>query len=428
MSRSARGILAWETTLDPDAHARLREIGHADLLIGIPSYRNGRTIAEVLRAIAEGIALYFPNKRVVLMNADGGSSDNTLRCVGDVQVTANVEKLVTTYVGPLGKGTAIRAIFEAADALEVPACVVFEARAPGITPEWLPNLARPVLEGSSELAVACYQRNAYAASLTDNLVYPFLRMFFTTDLREPLPSEFCISSSLAGELAGRDFWETDITCFGVNVGLTMQALIESRRVAQVALGYRGEGGGEPGMPLDMRFLHTVSTLFRLLTNEWRTWQKGMMNRPVHTVGAHSSDPLLPAPECFDALWDAFQEGRRHYRRELRQALCEQTLAAVQKLFEQPREAFCFPDELWAQIIVEFAVIYNKGEGDPDKITEALLPLFYGRTAAHIRNTARLTWSQRERDVQKLAELFVSARPRLIDYWNSFEVWIDSEDY
>jgi hypothetical protein len=36
----------------PELKARLDQIGHADLIVGIPSYNNGRTIGQVVRAVS----------------------------------------------------------------------------------------------------------------------------------------------------------------------------------------------------------------------------------------------------------------------------------------------------------------------------------------------------------------------------------------
>jgi hypothetical protein len=54
---------------------QLKEIKEADILIGIPSYNNARTIGHVVRAVMAGLAKYFPKARAVLVNSDGGSTD-----------------------------------------------------------------------------------------------------------------------------------------------------------------------------------------------------------------------------------------------------------------------------------------------------------------------------------------------------------------
>ena len=47
--------------------------------MGIPSYNNARTIGHVVRAAAAGLAKYFPDRRSVIVNSDGGSKDGTPR-------------------------------------------------------------------------------------------------------------------------------------------------------------------------------------------------------------------------------------------------------------------------------------------------------------------------------------------------------------
>jgi hypothetical protein len=416
-----RGILMYETTLGDDAWARIHEIGSADILIGIPSHRNGRTIGEVVRAVAEGIATYFPRQRVVVMNADGGSSDNTTRHVLETPMPENVEKLVTVYVGTMGKGTAIRAIFEAAAALEVQACAVIEARAPGITPQWLPSLIQPILSGH-DLAVACYQRSAYSAALSDNLAYPFLRLFYNADLREPLAGEFCIAGDVAADMAGHDIWETDVSRFGINIWLMIQALVENKRVVQVDLGYRGETSGEPGLLQDARLLQTIGTLFRSLSVQRKIWQKELPLQRVPFHGGRCPDRPVPCPACADALLRSFLQGRKHYLEEWRQVLMPSTLGAVEALLAHSAATFEFPLPLWVQVALEFAVVYNRGEGDPDKVAEALLPLFYGRAATYMRQTEGMTPAEREKVVQEIVEAFTAAKPFFLKYWAEYQPW------
>jgi len=62
------------------------------------------------------------------------------------------------------------------------------------------------------------------------------------------------------------------------------------------------------------------------------------------------------------------------------------------------------------------VVYNEGEGDPDRVVEALLPLFYGRTATYIRETEGLSLEERERIVEDIVQSFLGARPAFNDLW------------
>ena len=39
----------------------IAEVGKADILVGIPSFNNARTIGHVVRAVQAGLAKYFPD-------------------------------------------------------------------------------------------------------------------------------------------------------------------------------------------------------------------------------------------------------------------------------------------------------------------------------------------------------------------------------
>jgi glucosylglycerate synthase len=487
MAESNRGILMYETTLGPQARSSIRQIGQADVLIGIPSYRNGRTILEVIENVVQGIKAYLPDRRVVLMNTDGGSSDNTVRCFEDVEVPSNVSKLLILYQGQAGKGTAVCAIFEAAMELQAKVCAVIEARAPGIQPEWVPALVDPILRGA-DMALPCYERSAFASALSDNLAYPFLCGFFGTCdgpsnmnavlLREPVPHEFSLSGAIAADLAGRDVWETDVARFGINVWIALQALFNPFQVAQIHLGYRGDGSYEPGAPLDTRFLHTVSTLFRVLTTHRRMWQDGgvgssrastvaidrRMKDDVQGVGDHpsgyrdwnqdpsslmsgSSNRILNSTSYIEPLLNSLYEGRERYWALWQQILSAELLVAIEERMAH-RETFYLPIELWAAIMIEFAIVFNRGEGDPDKVIEALQPLFYGRAASYVREShpgvgrrsdrdtdspaldaTPMTAAQREQIVQHLVRRIMQSRAMFLEKWNDYEPWVtDQQGY
>jgi hypothetical protein len=56
----------FETSLRMDGQRRLSEIGVADLLVGIPSYKNAETIGHVVETAGDGMLMHFPNLRLSL--------------------------------------------------------------------------------------------------------------------------------------------------------------------------------------------------------------------------------------------------------------------------------------------------------------------------------------------------------------------------
>ena len=119
------GFKGWEGQWNNPSRFRLEEIKEADILIGIPSYNNVRTIGHVVKAVIAGLAKYFPKAKAVLFNSDGGSTDGTQEEVKRVQIEDfktilashpihPIHKIVTPYHGIPGKGSAFRLVFEAA--------------------------------------------------------------------------------------------------------------------------------------------------------------------------------------------------------------------------------------------------------------------------------------------------------------------------
>ncbi|MFN8008602.1 MAG: glycosyltransferase [Terriglobia bacterium] len=53
------------------------ELKQADIVVGIPSYNNVRTIRHVVQAVQTGLGKYFPQFKSVIINSDGGSTDGT---------------------------------------------------------------------------------------------------------------------------------------------------------------------------------------------------------------------------------------------------------------------------------------------------------------------------------------------------------------
>src|SRR5258705_12861356 len=98
-------------TLDEQLRSGISRIGSADVVVGIPSFRNAATIGYVAATAAKGLQEYFPGARVAIVNADGGSEDGTPDRV--VEGASGVPVAVGRYIGPPGKGSPFRARFTA---------------------------------------------------------------------------------------------------------------------------------------------------------------------------------------------------------------------------------------------------------------------------------------------------------------------------
>ena len=76
------------------------DVGEADVLVGVPTYNNAATVGQVVQTIRAGLLKYFPRERAVIVNADGGSRDETSNLVrgasiNDLQHSTDLNALRT---------------------------------------------------------------------------------------------------------------------------------------------------------------------------------------------------------------------------------------------------------------------------------------------------------------------------------------------
>jgi hypothetical protein len=417
--------LVVEKALNERVLKQLDNIGRVDIVVGIPSYRNARTIGLVAEECSEGLSLYYPDLRAVLANADGGSSDDSMAVVEATPVSSHVTTVSTLYNGLLGKGSGVRAIFEIAARLRARACVLVEAKTASITAEWVRNLAQPVLDGEYDLVMPLYRRHPRVGAPNDLLAYPMTWALYGLAVRQPAGGDFAISGELAEAFANRDVWETDVARFGIDVWLATLSVNEGYRICQSDLGVKVNGLKDPALPMDPRFLQMVGTLFRLVSIYRTVWTRvTSWDAVVPSHLPRASADLDPVPAPVDALWQAAQAGYQRFRRIWKNALAEADFEAVREMLGRSQDGAFFPNDLWARAVYDFTVVYNKGEGDPDKVAQALLPLFYVRTLSHLLETEGMTAQEREPLVREQARAFIRHRAYLWDRWVAYVPWLD----
>ena len=186
-----------ETSFRMDAQRRLAEVGSADIVVGIPTYKNARTIGAVMRIAAEGLARDFGGLKPVITIVDGGSPDDTLAVANQTALVPRVKRLVMPYQGVQGKGSAVRAVFEMARVMRARAVVILEADLQSMTPDWVTRLVRPILDKAYELAIPYYLRPLPDGAMTDLLAYPLTRLLYGADVRQPMGGEYALSAELA---------------------------------------------------------------------------------------------------------------------------------------------------------------------------------------------------------------------------------------
>ncbi|HDZ84899.1 MAG TPA: glycosyltransferase, partial [Nitrospirae bacterium] len=281
--------------LDDEVSEKLKGIGEADILVGIPSFNNADTIGHVVRAVQAGFAKYFPDQRAILINSDGGSTDGTLEIVEKTviedfqpllidQRQSFLSKITTPYHGIPGKGSAFRTIFQIAKELNVKACAVVDSDLRSITPEWIDLLIRPVLNRNFDFVTPYYLRHKYDGTITNSIVYPVTRALYGQRIRQPIGGDFGFSGKLAEFYLSKDVWESDVARFGIDIWMTTTAVANDFRVCQSFLGAKIHAAKDPSSDLSAMLMQVVSALFMLMEEYPRRWQEVRSTDPVPMFG------------------------------------------------------------------------------------------------------------------------------------------------
>ena len=410
---------------------QLEEIKRADILIGIPSYNNVRTIGHVVRAVTAGLAKYFPGTKAVIFNSDGGSTDGTQEEVKRVQIedfktiltsypVHPIHKVVNPYHGIPGKGSAFRAIFEAARFLNAKACAVVDSDLRSITPEWMDLLLTPVYREGFDYVAPLYARHKFDGTITNSIVYPLTRALYGKRVRQPIGGDFGFSGELAKFYLTKDVWETDVARFGIDIWMTTLAVAEGYQVCQSYLGAKLHDAKDPGSDLGPMFAQVVSSVYRLMADYRDSWEKVKESQPVPTFGFHYEVGLEPVPVNVGRMIHSFRLGVKDLMEIWQKALQQESARWLESIGHMSEEAFFFPQDLWVQIIYDFAIAYRNGSVHRDHLIKSMIPLYLGRVASFVRENGESSAREVEEKIEHLCVVFEEMKPYLIERWTEAE--------
>ena len=399
---------ATNSALDERLRDGLKRVGAADLLVGIPSFNNAGTVEHVAKTVAAGIRQHFPGARPVIVNADGGSKDGT--CDVIARSTGDVPTITGAYVGPPGKGSAFRAIFEIATQLGAEACAVVDSDLRSITPEWIKRLVTPIKDGSADYVTPLYARHKFDGTITNNVAYPLTRALYGRRLRQPIGGEFGFGPQLArdfldGTAFGGSPWQSDIARFGIDIYMTTTALVRGKRVAQAFLGAKIHDPKDPGADLAPMFTQVVSTAFRLAVRNADAWRDVHGSTTTRIVG--SIDPV--EPEAVNASVEILQQkyaaGRAEHQRTW-DGILSHPAPGPEGL----------DDAAWAGIVYDFLLASKRKPDETQRYVGALVPLYFARVASFIAEAKDLDTDAAEALVERQAAVFEDRKPDLLARW------------
>jgi len=360
-----------ESSLAEEARDQIEEMGKADILVGIPSFNNEKTIGHVVGAVQYGLAKYFPKFRSVVMNSDGGSTDKTRGIVKETSIYPDLDTILikhpvrparslsAPYYGVPGKGSAFKAIFEAAKLLKVRACIVVDSDLRSINPEWVELLAGPIVIKGYDYVSPLYFRHKYDGTITNSVVYPLTRALYGLRVRQPIGGDFGFSGKLVKSLAAKDVWGTDVARYGIDIWITTTAVNEGYKVCQSFLGAKIHDAKDPGKDLAPMFKQVVGTLFHLMCDYENHWKRITHTKPTAVYGFRSEASPEPVALNRKLLIDKFRKGLMENRDYWLTFLPRERIRQLEKVARLPFDGFSLSQTLWIKTVYDFAVAYRE---------------------------------------------------------------------
>ena len=422
--------LAEDSFLTDDFLRQLINVGEVDILVGLPTHNNAKTIGSIVQAIQSDILRFFPRERAVIINADGGSRDGTpelvtgvsiddIRPASSLNALRTLHSISTRYATSPDSGVALRTILSAAELLRAKACVVMSAESANIESEWLAKLLSPVYRDDFDLVTPTYRRHEFEGLLITNLVYPMVRALYGVRIREAYTSEFGFSGRLGSQFLGQNVWNDGAGGAGVELRFTLAAIRGGYRICQSFLGDK-DHIERRGAELVPALRQTVGTLFSALEADFPVWSNVAGSQTLPTTGAERKVLLAPMRVNRKRLREMFTTGIAELDSVFQLILSPSTLAELQGMSRLEDQEFHYSAELWVKTVYEFTAAYQKSVISRDHVIQALAPLFRGRVLTFVTENRDASADDAENNIEGLCLEFERLKPYLLQIWKSRE--------
>lgn len=397
---------------DPEEiRKELDALGPVDLVVGIPSYNEADNIAFVAQQVDAGLRTFFPDKKGLILNVDNDSQDDTKGAFLGAE-TESPKYYLSTPPGVRGKGNNFLNLFQAAVLLKAKGIVCVDADLESIGPDWVDDLASPVMNQGADYVTPVYSRNEYDGAITNHICYPLIYGLTGREVRQPIGGDFGLSTRFASAVLAQD-WEDTTHEYGIDIFLTLSALFGGFRVGQTRLGAKIH---KPSAPkLGPMITQVLNTLFSMLVDhraDWR-WSNGGA-ATERTYGDKRLEEPQALPVDYKAIKETALDGYEDQRRNLREYLTPMVFDKIDEIMVSGRMRLT--STLWTRTVYDLLYAFDSS-GQDAAVVEALKPLFFARVASFIRYTLDLDHEESEVEIRLQAREFRRLRRYLRKRYN-----------
>jgi hypothetical protein len=273
------------------------------------------------------------------------------------------------------------------------------------------DLAAPILADEYDYVSPQYTRNEYDGTITNNICYPLLYGLLGRDLRQAIGGDFAFSSKLVKHYLDQK-WQPTTFQFGIDIFMTLNALLGEFKVCQVGLGTKIH---KPSAPkLGEMFSQVVGTLFDSLIDSKQKWLTDTPLTPIPLYKEKTNiEPQQLSIDYKSIKRTAIAEYNK-YKQILKTCLSAEVFEKVDYMYSKAK--IRISPALWAKIVYELLFHYER-MGKEKAVIEALKPMYFGRVTSFIRQTLDLDYYASERKILDQAKCFYKLKNYLMEKYS-----------
>jgi glycosyltransferase involved in cell wall biosynthesis len=395
-----------------------KRIKRAEIVVGIPSFREADSIRHVVTKVDEGLIRFFEKKSSVIINVDNFSPDGTKDAF--LKTRSRTPKLYcSTAKGVRGKGRNIKNLFQAGVELGAKAILMVDADLKSITPDWVQYFTEPIYMGY-DYVIPIYVRHKYDGTITNNITYPLTRVLYGLRTRQPIAGDFCFSGRLARAFLTEKTWNRNVSEFGIDIWMTTIAIARGFNVCQTFLGApKSHRAKDPSGHLGPMFYQVVGTLFDLAVDFEYLWKDTSTSRPTSIfgfgLGVKEDPPIVDVND--KNLLVHFKKGSRKYGKIWKKVIAEINLEDLLQNSNRDVYDVSLPADLWARILFDYIVAYRDESALRDQLLLSLIPIYFLRALGFINKTRELDTKEAEDYLDSECRKMEEEKYYLIAKWN-----------
>jgi len=177
--------------------------------------------------------------------------------------TRNPKIYISTPPGTTGKGRNVINILGEAENLGAQYVMLFDGDVTSFRPDEIGKYMQALTSGY-DFVLPFYARTKLDGSITNNLVYPMVALFWGRGIRQPIGGDFALNKKFYKHILKQKL-DGNILVFGIDIFLTASAVISGASIIQAHLGIKTHS---PSLKkLEYMFPQVASALFDRILSE-----------------------------------------------------------------------------------------------------------------------------------------------------------------